>query len=173
VKTDARLRGRARFHRSRLVVAAVVSLAALVAAAAPAASASMKDWHRNNYGAEHERLLCREAAASWTCFYDKVPTDGFSWNDRSGTFAGRNVTATWSCPGWFDPSVCDSVVAVYHGTATYKGGGEKPFITVQEYVVTSSAGQDGLYVYWVDQFYCPWYRTFDEALTADYACVFA
>src|ERR1044071_2420563 len=57
VKTDARLRGRARFHRSRLVVAAVVSLAALLAAAAPAASASMKDWHRNNYGAEPERLL--------------------------------------------------------------------------------------------------------------------
>jgi hypothetical protein len=173
VRTDRRRHGRGSPSRTRTVVALVASLVALVVTAAPAAAGATREWQRNNYGAEHERLTCREADASWTCSYDKVPTDGFSWDDRSGTFSGRNVTATWSCPEWFDSAVCDSVIAVYRGMATYTGGGQRPFTTLQEYVVTTSGGQDVLYVYWVDRFYCPWYRTFDEALAADYACVIA
>jgi hypothetical protein len=138
-----------------------------------AAAASVGYWHRNNYGTEHERLTCREAVASWTCFYDKVPEEGFSWDDRTGRFTGRNVTESWSCPTWFDSTVCDNVVAVYRGIETFTGGGQHPITAVQEYVVTEVNGQAILYVYWVDSFYCPWFRTFDEALAADYNCTFA
>ena len=38
---------------------------------------------------------------------------------------------------------------------------------VQDYVVTDVAGQSVLTEYWIDQFGCPWFRTFDEAVTAN------
>jgi hypothetical protein len=141
--------------------------------ATSARAASVGYWHRNNYGTEHEQLTCREAVSTWTCFYDKVPEEGFSWDDRTARFTGRNVTESWSCPTWFDSTVCDNVVAVYRGVETFTGGGQHPITALQEYVVTEVNGQSILYVYWVDNFYCPWFRTFDEALAADYTCTFA
>jgi hypothetical protein len=69
---------------------------------------------------------------------DNVPEPGLEWGDTVGYFTGHNVTNLWSCPTWFDPSVCDNVVAVCR-----------------------------------DRFYCPWFRTYEEALAADYTCTFA
>src|SRR5262245_60597039 len=108
---------------------------AATAGASPAAGASQ--WHRNNYGNEHERLTCREASSSWTCRYDKVADEGLPVDGRIGTFSGRNVTATWSCPDWFEATVCDNVVVVYQGVATYTGAGAHPAKVVQEYIVTA------------------------------------
>ena len=144
------------------------TLGAASATAAPAGS-----WHRNNYGVEHERLTCREAIPSLSCSYDKVPEAGFSWDDRTAHFTGRNITGSWSCPTWFDSTVCDNVVAVYRGKSTFTGGGQHPITATQEYIITEVDGEEILQVYWVDSFYCPWFRTFDEALAADYACTFA
>lgn len=163
-----------RTKRDPLAIACLFSLVVLLSiGSATAAAVSAGTWHRNNYGTEHERLTCREAVTTWTCFYDKVPEEGFSWDDRTARFTGRNVTDSWSCPTWFDSAVCDNVVAVYRGIETFVGGGQHPITAAQEYVVTEVNGQLILYVYWVDNFYCPWFRTFDEALAADYTCTFA
>jgi hypothetical protein len=159
-------------HRIRLL-AVIGALALGLAISAPAmavtASSQQAEWHRNNYNAGEEQLLCREGTSSWACTY-QVP-------DGSGHFSGRNVTGAWSCPEWFPSAICDNVVAVYHGVAMYVPSGGVPdgpsFLVSQDYVVTNVAGQAVLQLYWVDRFVCPWYRTFEEALAADYNCVFA
>ena len=113
--------------------------------------------------------MCREAEPSWTCNY-QVP-DGTGW------FTGENVTDSWACPGWFPSAICDNVIAVYHGRAMYlPPEGESPQssdVISQDYVITDVNGQAVLQLYWVDRFVCPWYRTFEEALAADFDCVFA
>ncbi len=43
----------------------------------------------------------------------------------------------------------------------------------QEYIVTNVGGQEILQQYFVDMFYCPWFRTWEEALAADFNCTFA
>ena len=152
---------------------ATAGLAALVLVlslgAAPTTARSFNEWHRDNYGAGHERLTCNEGATAWTCFYenDVVAT-------TTGGFSGRNVTSSWSCPDWFSSEVCDNVVAVYQGANTYipPVGEARPFRIAQDYVVTNVDGQDILYLYWHDSFYCPWFRTFQEALDAPFECTF-
>jgi hypothetical protein len=47
------------------------------------------------------------------------------------------------------------------------------FKVVQDYLITDVDGQAVLQLYWVDRFACPWYRTFEDALAADFNCVFA
>ena len=159
--------------RSRAAMACLLGLLMAASLTTTAMAASSGTWHRNNYGNEHERLTCRESAAVFSCVYDKVPETGFSWDNRTAHFTGRNVTGSWTCPSWFGATVCDNVVDVYRGTATFTGAGQHPVTATQEYVVTEVGGQQILYVYWVDAFYCPWFRTFDEALSADYTCTFA
>jgi hypothetical protein len=147
----------------------------LVAAVAfaPAAAVSVGTWHRDNYGTGHERLTCREATQSWTCVYDNVPEPGLSASDTIAHFSGPNVIASWTCPTWFDGSVCENVVAVYRGNATYTASGNHPVTFAQEQIVTYVEGREILQQYFVDQFYCPWYRTWAEAVAADYNCTFA
>jgi hypothetical protein len=137
------------------------------------------EWHRLNPGAvnEHERLRCVETDVHWSCAYDKLPEPGFHIDATVGMFQGRNITSSWTCPEWFDPEICANVVAVYEGRATYflDGGGQ--FRVGQQYIVTSISGQEVLIQYWIDQFACPWFRTFDEAVAAnpgsEFDCVFA
>jgi hypothetical protein len=159
-------------NRIRLLTL-VVALAAGLAISAPAMAATPGpaggEWHRNNYNAGEEKLICREATPSWTCNY-QVP-DGMGW------FSGQNVTASWTCPEWFPSTICDNVTAVYHGHAVYVPVGAQvsgpSFRVSQDYVITEVEGQAVLQLYWVDQFVCPWYRTYEEALAADFNCVFA
>lgn len=161
-------------NRTRLLtLAAVVALGLAISAptvaAAPGAAPGAAEWHRNNYNAGEEQLFCRELSPSWSCSY-QVP-DGLGW------FSGRNVTASWTCPEWFPGTICDNVIAVYRGATEYVPVGRDlsgPSARVtQEYVITEVNGQAVLQLYWVDLFVCPWYRTFDEALAADFNCVFA
>ena len=161
-------------RRSRVVPTVIAALLLLAVAVGPASAKQPSgEWHRNNYGTGHERLMCREATPSWSCVYDNVPEPGVPGGDSVGHFTGRNVTATWSCPAWFDATVCDNVVAVYRGMATYTSPSNHPGTFLQEYVVTNVGGQEILQQYFVDLFYCPWYRTWDEALAADFSCTFA
>jgi hypothetical protein len=150
-------------------VAVGLAMSAPTVSATPGAAPSLGEWHRNNYNQGEEQLVCREASPSWTCSYG-VP-------DALGWFSGRNVTDSWTCPGWFPSTICDNVTAVYHGVAMYVPNGGAPsgpsFKVIQDYVITEVEGQAVLQLYWVDRFVCPWYRTFEEALAADFNCVFA
>lgn len=136
---------------------------------APSASPFTGEWHRNNYTAGEERLLCTEAPASWTCNY-QVP-------DGSGWFSGQNATDSWACPTWFPSGICEDVVAVYHGAFVLlppEGETSGPNSVIsQDYVITDVDGQQVLQLYWVDQFVCPWYRTYEEALAKEFVCWFA
>jgi hypothetical protein len=156
----------------RLVAQAAALAAALavpLATAAAATGGANGEWHRNNYNVGEELLTCREGTASWTCTY-LVP-NGTGW------FSGRNVSDSWTCPEWFPSTICDNVVAVYHGRAVYVpvgGTSSGPtFLVNEDYVITNIDGQPVLQLYWVDRFVCPWYRTFEQALANDFTCAFA
>jgi hypothetical protein len=156
-----------------LTVAATVAVglakSAPTKAATPGVAPGPGQWHRNNYNAGEEQLACREVGPSWACNYQV--SDGMGW------FSGRNVTESWTCPGWFPSTICDNVTAVYHGAAVYVPFGPllsgPAALVSQDYVITEVDGQAVLQLYWVDRFVCPWYRTFEEALAADFNCVFA
>ena len=138
-------------------------------AGTPTATGSIGRWHRNNYNAGAERLVCTEATETWTCNYQVV--DGTGW------FSGQNITESWQCPGWFPNGICDDVVAVYHGRFVIlpqEGETAEPGSVVsQDYVITNVHGHEVLQLYWVDQFVCPWYRTKREARAEDFVCWFA
>ena len=158
--------------RSRALAGLLAGLLILGLSAAPAAAKDTAQWHRLNPGgdqasSEHERLTCREGATSWTCVYDKLPDAGFSWNATVGHFAGRDITSSWACPEWFPAEACTGVVQVLGGVAVFQPFDGRPFTVGQEYIVTSVAGREVLYVHWVDLFVCPWYRDFDDALEAN------
>jgi len=137
---------------------------------APTEAPSRGEWHRNNNNAGEEQLVCREGTDFWTCDY-RVP-------NGTGSFIGQLVTGSWTCPGWFPRTICADVTAVYRGYFTVDEPpagqpSEKPEIVAQEYLITQVAGQPVLQLYWVDRFVCPWYRTFEAAMAADYHCVVA
>lgn len=139
-------------------------------ASAPTPTPSnLPEWHRNNYNAGEEQLICQESIPAWTCEY-RVP-------DGTGLFSGQNVTSSWTCPDWFPRAICDHVTAVYHGNfVVLPADGQyaaSPEIVSQDLVVTEVDGQAVLQLYWVDRFVCPWYRTYEEALAADFNCVMA
>jgi len=50
-------------------------------------------------------------------------------------------------------------------TLVLSDGGD--LIVDQELILTENEGDQVLYVYWVDQFACPWYKSFSEALAAN------
>lgn len=158
-------------HRSRLVALAAPALLALAISAPTMAAvpgAQDAEWHRNNYNAGEERLVCQEGTGFWTCDY-LVP-------DGTGSFIGQLATESWTCPEWFPRTICDNVTAVYRGYFAIDEPpdgrpSETPEIVPQEYVITKVDGQQVLQLYWIDRFVCPWYRTFEAALASDYECV--
>lgn len=146
---------------------------ALGPAGRPTPTPHLGDWHRNNYGASHETLACVEGAQAWTCTYGDAAKNG-----PLGHFSGRNITDSWSCLDWFAPEICDpaNLVAVYEGNFTVvpSDGATEPPAIGEDYVVTNINGQEILYLYWRESdlgtFYCPWFRTFQEALDAPFEC---
>jgi hypothetical protein len=141
--------------------------ASAAAGASAPATATPGAWHRNNYNAGVERLACQEGVGIWTCEY--IVSDG------TGSFLGQLVTDSWTCPVWFANAICDDVTAVYRGyfEIANPAGGATPEVIRQEYVITEVDGQPVLQLYWTDRFVCPWYRTLEAAMAADYVCVFA
>jgi hypothetical protein len=78
------------------------------------------------------------------------------------------VTGAWECPDWFPGDICASAARVVSGTSTViipRHGGT--FTGDAEFIITD---EGLLWVYWVDQFVCPWYPTFNEALTSPAEC---
>ena len=154
-----------------LVWAAVVALPAGASGNPPAQGV----WERlnpdqSNPAPEHERLSCSEGRRNWSCHYDKVaePELNFHWDATVGTFAGGDVTKSWTCPAWFPADVCTSVTQVVRGNMRFVLADGSRFSARQELVVAGLAGSQVLQVHWVDfGFACPWYRTFDEALAAN------
>lgn len=149
-------------------VGVVIALGLVLAMSATAtAEAPFGRWHRDNYGAGNERLGCFEGPDLWACYYDN------SVGDVTGVFTGRNVTDSWACPSWFPGSVCDTTVAVYRGLGTFVTSDGSSFDVSQEYVVVQLGDRPALYLHWVDQFVCPWYRSLGEASANDFNCTFA
>ncbi len=106
----------------------------------------------------------------WRCHYDKVKESGlnFYWNTNQGFFRGADVTAGWVCPAWFPTAVCEHVTRVVEGVMVFVDPGvHKPFPVLVDLVVTQTQTSQVLQLYWVNQFVCPWYRTFAEALSAN------
>jgi Calx-beta domain/RTX calcium-binding nonapeptide repeat (4 copies) len=130
-----------------------------------------EEWHRlsadrSQTAPEHERLQCAEGS-TWTCLYSKVPEPAlnFQWNGQQGTFTGLSIPpGQWPCPTWFPSNICANVNRVAQGIASF--GPASTFSIREELIVTKTGNHEQLYVYWVGQFVCPWYRTFDEALAA-------
>ena len=130
-----------------------------------------QQWHRlsadkSQTAPEHERLECVESS-TWTCLYSKVPEPAlnFQWNGQRGTFTGLPIApGGWPCPTWFPSNICANVNRVAQGIASF--GPASTFSVREELIVTKTGNHEQLYVYWVGQFVCPWYRTFDEALAA-------
>jgi hypothetical protein len=166
----------------RVLTSVLAAFLLIVVASLPAAAADQSEWHRLNPGSsletsEHERLICVETATTIACHYDKVQEPGLSWNRTTGRFSGRDITASWECPDWFPSEICDNVVSVHRGLAVYTPHDGPAILALQDYVVVDTGGMLVLWQYWVDQFVCPWYGTFEEALaanpTAEFDCTFA
>jgi hypothetical protein len=175
-----------RFRRALLVILVSGGLLALSAGGAGAAPGSplAGEWHRlsvdrSHPAPEHELLRCVEnngaragnSSDTWFCRYSKAPepTLGLSWNNNYGSLSGRDVTATWVCPAWFPGEICTNVVSVVEGTMTLvdPSAHQAPFSVLEDLVVVQTPAGERLYNYWVDQFVCPWFRTFDEAIAAN------
>lgn len=171
--------------KQTLLVVAVVSLLGLVLALPAGADTSAPlagQWNRlsldmSHPAPEHEVLSCTQnngaqsgaSANTWFCHYNKrpEPTLNFYWNANQGFFSGQDVTATWTCPGQFPP-VCQNVVQVVEGTMTFfQPSLHPPFSVLEDLVVVHTSSGQRLYVYWVNQFVCPWFRTFAEAVAAN------
>ena len=130
------------------------------------------EWHRlsadrSQTAPEHERLECAEGS-TWTCQYSKVPEPAlnFQWNGQRGTFTGSPIPpAQWPCPTWFPSKICTNLNRVAQGIASF--GPTSTFSVREELIVTKAGDQEQMWNYWVGQFVCPWYGTFEEALAAN------
>jgi hypothetical protein len=174
-----------RTSRAKLLATALIAggLMALTAAGSASAVGSplAGEWHRLNPSdpPEHELLRCVENSGAqpgttsdnWMCRYSKAPepTLGFGWNNNYGFLSGRDITSSWSCPDWFPEGICGNVVTVVEGTMNFVDPDthQPPFSVLEDLVVVRSPTGDRLFNYWVDQFVCPWFRTFDAALAAN------
>jgi hypothetical protein len=167
--------GSVRRHGARTLAAAMTAILLLgLAAGSVSASVSTMTWHRLNPGdpPEHERFAC-QAGATWSCRYDKLPEPklGFAWNQTRGTFSGTDTTSDWVCPEWFTSDPCAAADTVITGVGTFYFPRASGSFSVDQQLLVSDDGR--LWVYWVDQFVCPWYPTFAEALASDPSCDFA
>ena len=166
--------GPARRLGAQALVAVMTALLLLgLAAGAVSASVTTLTWHRLNPGdpPEHERYFC-VAGATWSCRYDKLPERrlGFAWDQTRGTFSGTNTTDDWVCPEWFTSDPCAAADTVISGVGTFYFPRASGSFSVDQQLLVSDDGL--LWIYWVDQFVCPWYPTFGEALATDPSCVF-
>ena len=120
---------------------------------------------------EHEVLRCGGNAA-WHCIYDKHPEPLLDFSQPPdatfGHFRGEDVTSGWNCPSWFGDNRCDATAFVVGGVMSYQYPDGSSLDLNQDLVLLDQGGEQVLYVYWVDHsFACPWYRSFDQALSAN------
>jgi hypothetical protein len=169
----------------RRIVLLMVVLAASVPGVASAATGALTgEWNRlssapDKPAPEHERLMCMQSSNGgaggsslddWRCRYNKVPESSlnFFWDQNQGFLQGHDVTATWSCPAWFPAAACANVNQVVEGTMTFfQPSLHPPFPVLEDLIVSQTPTGQVLYIAWVNQFVCPWYRTWDDALAAN------
>lgn len=171
--------------KQTLFVGALASLLALVVALPAGAGTSAPlagQWDRlnvdpGNPAPEHEQFHCVQnngaqtgtSANTWSCLFNKLPepTLNFHWDAVHAFMSGQDVTATWSCPGWFPAGICSDVVQVVEGPETFRKQGVVLGSVLLDLIVQQTSSGQRLYEYWVNQHVCPWFRTFDEALAAN------
>jgi hypothetical protein len=167
-----------RNHRRRRAVALAMSAALLLTlmlSGGAAASTMPMGWHRLNVHsdpAEHERFGCL-ADEVWRCHYDKLPEPvlGLAWDQTRGSFVGTDTTADWSCPTWFPGDACDAADTVVSGVMTFVPPRSGDSFDVDQQLLVADDGT--LWIYWTDQFVCPWYPTFAETFESEASCTFA
>lgn len=124
----------------------------------------------NNPTPEHEVLRCG-GNTTWHCVYDKQPEPRLGFENPPdstfGRFRGEDVSSIWTCPDWFPSEICDNWTFVAGGAMEFLYPDGSNLVVDQELVVIDTGGGQMLYVYWVDQFACPWFRSLDEALAAN------
>jgi hypothetical protein len=156
-----------------LLLICALAIAPGAAVANPAVDFSL--WHRLNPNAPgfappaHERLACLNGSSFWVCRYDQPaePSLNLYAEPVTGQFIGRDITSSWTCPAWFPSAICANVTQVAGGTVRYFPA-HRPSVEVAEDLVFTGTGNNRrLHVYWVNQFVCPWFPTFEEALAAN------
>jgi hypothetical protein len=137
-----------------------------------------RQWHRLNPDSpprppEHQLLTCHrlgeDGRAVWTCHYNKLrePALNFFWDADKGDFVGQDVTDFWTCPAWFPTSICANVTSVVEGVTVFEGASGTTGSVFTDLIVTRVGGRQVLQFYFVNQFVCPWFKTFSEALAAN------
>ena len=162
----------------------VVAMAALVAAPASGDSGLQGRWHRDNYGTNHEVLICNGSTSMVTCRFMAVPEpapgppvesqlDGPASASAKGRFVGEIVA---SCPVYDSRwnSFCDEAVVIAQGDMTLRvPGTDEPYV-FQETIAVHSDGS--MMLSWDAPnpqgvpFYCPWYRSYQKALDEPNQC---
>ena len=155
----------------RLIVVGV--LAALIGAVLPVGSAFGGSglegrWHRNNGDTEHEVLTCNGSKGHVVCHYNKVPEPAMDWarDGITGKLVGHIVEAG-ECPAYM-AGPCASAVVIAQGTMYFNTG-----LVVDETIAVQEDGS--MVLSWDNRpvpFHCPWYRSFDTALSEPAACSF-
>ena len=167
-------------NRARIVIVAVGGVLLLLIRTSVSVSAQAQPdlagtWNRlnpdqSNPTPEHEVLRCG-GNVRWNCIYDKQPERALGFENPPdstfGRFRGEDVTAVWACPEWFPSGICDNTKFVAAGVMNFRLPDGSEFDVDQQLILTESGGDEILYVYWVDQFVCPWYGSFEEALVAN------
>jgi hypothetical protein len=167
----------------RLVIPALVALILLPLMITPAGAAGSQTlvgrWHRLNPGtpSEHETLSCGGDQVL-TCRYSIQPEPLLNYVQPPysiyGIFTGQEHSS-WAPPQWFTEEFPE-VISVFGGEMEYYVNDTSPDLFVfADLIVTESDGQEVLYLYWIDSpygsFACPWYRSFEAALSANPDCI--
>ncbi len=169
----------------RRIVPVLVAGLLVVAFAAPASASYTLTWHRDNYGNEHQRLVCTITSGVWQCRQEVVVPSSQQGNQNQGngtTGAAlfRGSSQVGDCPSWAADEYKDVCAhassSMVVGALTYNS----PFTVWEEMIFTDrSDGLAPMYVYLagplVPGFYtavCPWYPTWQEALTNPHDCFF-
>ncbi len=148
--------------------------------ASPAEQALFGEWNRLNTSyvgvnppnSEHEVMRFRIEANAWAGRYDKHPEPILGFRPQDGTFGNftGTVATNFVCQPTFPFYPCQDVVQVVEGTTRYYPPGRPPLDVYQQHIVERGAdGREVMWQYWVSpgNFACPWYRDFEEALTAN------
>ena len=125
---------------------------------------------QSNSTPEHEVLRCG-GNVQWNCIYGKQPEPQLGFENppdsTSGKFRGVNITSEWTCPSWFPPSICANATFVAQGVMSFRLSDGSNLTVDQALILTETGGDQVLYMYWGEQFVCPWYGRFSEALAAN------
>jgi hypothetical protein len=164
----------------RLVISALVVIILLPLFSIPAGASGpltvVGKWDRLNPGSgdnlpEHEALTCG-GDQFWLCRYDVRPEPQLGYVQPPGSiygiFTGQERLSSWVRPEWFTEDIPEEVISVIGGEMNYYVDGNSILFVYADLIVTETPeGNQVLYFYWVDQFVCPWYRSFDAALEAN------